>query len=118
MASIFCPSCGSKSEYKFATPNFCFRCGNPYSSVSSLKKTSATINSPEIENAELDEDEDLEDPEDFEEFSNSTRVPRISKLQVEVDSTTDVRVFKFENIAENSTSPFKRSKNLNIDNIS
>lgn len=114
MASIFCPSCGSKSEYKFAIPNFCYKCGTSYFQTSSVNKFSRPIRSVISEEVDLDEDEDVEDNE---EFSNSIRVPKISKLQVEVDSNTDVRVFKFENIIENSTSSFKRPKNLNLDNI-
>lgn len=111
MASIFCPSCGSKSEYKFAIPNFCYKCGNSYSQSAGLKKTIL----PSIsEDVDLDEGEENED---FEEFSNSTRVPRISRLQVEIDSSTDVKVLKFEDFINNSTSSFKRPKNLDIDGV-
>jgi len=113
MASIFCPSCGSRSEYKFAAPNFCYKCGSSYSQTSVFKKTSVSTRS-EVEDLEVNDDEDVDD--DFEEFSNSTRVPRISRLQVDIDSNTDVRVLKFEDIINNSTSSFKRPKNLNIDN--
>jgi hypothetical protein len=111
MASIFCPSCGSKSEYKFAIPNFCFKCGSSYSQASSFRK-----NIPPVVSDELDIDEN-EDSEEFEEFSNSTRVPRILKLQVDIDSNTDVKVLKFEDIINNSVSSFKKPKNLDIGNL-
>jgi hypothetical protein len=113
MASIFCPSCGSKSEYKFATPNFCFKCGSSYSQTPNLTK--ATKN-PDPD--ERDWDEEDEDGEDFSDFSNSTRVPRISRLQVETDSSTDVKIIKFGDLLnENSTSSFKRPKNLDFGNM-
>ena len=119
MASIFCPSCGSKSEYKFATPNFCFKCGNSYSQSSSSPKIVRNLKTSESKDSYPDErDEEEEDfDEDFGEFSNSTRVPRISRLQVDIDSSTDVRVVKFGDLLnENSTSSFKRPKNLDFDN--
>jgi hypothetical protein len=120
MASIFCPSCGSKSEYKFATPNFCFKCGSAYSGSSNFTQSSKifkqTSSKQSIEDDDTYEDEDSD--ENFEDFSNSTRVPRISKLQVEIDSDTDVRVIKFEDFLNgNLNSKFKRPKNLDIGNI-
>ena len=42
MASIFCPSCGSKSEYQFAAPNFCSKCGQPYAGRTLHKKMPAS----------------------------------------------------------------------------
>jgi hypothetical protein len=120
MASIFCPSCGSKSEYKFATPNFCFKCGSSYSQTpNSIKAT----NSLAIKNLDPDERDDWDDEDedsegDFGDFSNSTRVPRISRIQVETDSSTDVKIIKFGDLLnENSTSSFKRPKNLDFGNM-
>ena len=117
MASIFCSSCGSKSEYKFAAPNFCYKCGNPYSRSSNFLHSSKTFKSEPSIDSEM-EGEDYEDEDFGEDFSNSTRVPRISKLHVEIDSSTDVKVVKFEDILNsNSNSSFKRPKNLDLDNI-
>jgi hypothetical protein len=123
MASIFCPSCGSKSEYKFATPNFCFKCGSSYSQTSnSIKATnvSTTIQSKNLDPDERDDwdDEDEDSEGDFGDFSNSTRVPRISRIQVETDSSTDVKIIKFGDLLnENSASSFKRPKNLDFGNM-
>jgi len=120
MAFIFCPSCGSRSEYKFATPNFCFKCGSAYSGSSNFTQSSKTfknIASKTVGNDEEVYDEE-EAEEDSEDFSNSTRVPRISRLQVEIDSDTDVKVMKFEDFLNgNSNSSFKRPKSLDIGNI-
>ena len=119
MASIFCPSCGSKSEYKFAVPNFCFKCGSAYSQSSNSSQITRNLKTFQSKDSEPDdrdeEDEDFD--EDFAEFSNSTRVPRISRLQVDIDSSTDVKIVKFGDLLnENSTSSFKRPKNLDFDN--
>lgn len=117
MASIFCSSCGSKSEYKFAAPNFCYKCGLPYSRSNNFLNSSKSFKTPPSREIE-DEDEDYEEEDSSEDFSNSTRVPRLSRLQVEIDSSTDVKVVKFEDILNNnSTSSFKRPKNLDLDNI-
>lgn len=107
MAIIFCPVCGSKSEYKFAVPNFCYKCGSAYNQTSNLNKKNLIDSSYE----EDDYDDSNEDEDDF---SNSTRVPRISKLQIEIDSSTDVRILKFENLLNNTASSFEKPKNLEL----
>lgn len=117
MAIIFCPSCGSKTPYQFAAPNFCSKCGQPYLSRSSVslkeKKT--------VERNENVDDEDYDD-EDFnleaDSFSSSLTVPRISRIQVDLDfSTSEVKSFKFGEIfGENNAEakfPIKRARNLN-----
>ncbi len=111
MAAIFCPVCGSRSEYKFAVPNFCYKCGSAYNQSATLAKQAQT---KKIIDDDY-EDEEVEDDENFADFSNSTRVPRISQLQVEIDASTDVRVVKFEDLINgDSNSSFKRPKNLDI----
>lgn len=117
MASIFCSSCGSKSEYKFAPPNFCYKCGSGYSRSLNFSNSSKNFKAELAQDTEV-EDEDYEDEDSSEDFSNSTRVPRISRLQVEIDSSTDVKVVKFEDLLNNnSTSSFKRPKNLDLDSV-
>jgi DNA-directed RNA polymerase subunit RPC12/RpoP len=124
MASIFCPSCGSKAEYQFSIPNFCSKCGKSYvekyqntNSASILKKTrnlNTKIDPPK------DADEDFEEEDDFdpEEFSNASRVPRINKIQVEIDSSTDIKVFKFEDLLNsNYNNEFKPSKGRNLNDL-
>jgi hypothetical protein len=102
MASIFCPSCGSKSEYQFAPPNFCSKCGQPYAGRTANKKmpTSAQVKLRKTQSDEQDFVEDDEDGESYAEdvFSDSTRVPRLRSLQVDIDNSSDVRVVKMSDL--------------------
>lgn len=116
MAFIFCQSCGSKSEYKFAQPNFCSKCGQPY-----LSKSSVFLKAKKIaEKNEIYDEEDQDDDFDGEidSFSSSLTVPRISKLQVDLDfSTSEIKSFKLGEIfGENAPEPkfpIKKVRNLN-----
>ena len=124
MATIFCPSCDSKSEYQFSAPNFCSKCGKSYiekyqsaNLASSLKRTR---NSSTKNDISKDPDEDFEEDDDFdsEDFSNASRVPRINKIQVEIDSSTDVKVFKFEDLTnQNYNNEFKPQKGRNLNDL-
>jgi hypothetical protein len=127
MASIFCPSCGSKSEYQFAIPNFCSKCGKSYiensKSNASIRPLSKKINSriknqdPEVNNDEFDDNDD-EDVYNDEDYSNASRVPKISKIQVEIDCSTDVKVFKFDDLINgNLNNEFKIQKSRNINDL-
>ena len=102
MASIFCPSCGSKSEYQFAPPNFCSKCGQPYAGRTLHKKmpTSAQVKLRKTQSDEQDFSEDDEEVESYAEdvFSDSTRVPRLRSLQVDIDNSSDVRVVKMSDM--------------------
>lgn len=102
MASIFCPSCGSKSEYQFAAPNFCSKCGQPYTGRTSHKKMpiSAQVKLRKTQSDEQDFIEDDEDIESYAEdvFSDSTRVPRLRSLQVDIDHSSDIRVVKMSDL--------------------
>lgn len=42
MLSVYCPSCGAKTEYTVKKPCFCASCGNSFSSVS-IAKTNPII---------------------------------------------------------------------------
>lgn len=124
MANIFCPSCGSKAEYQFAAPNFCHKCGLPYSQSRAVAKsqspTSRVSKSRISRNEDLDDqvEEDVEFDDDDSDSTDINRVPRISKIQVEIDSSTDMRSYKFEDIVNgNSSSSFKRSKTVNLDDL-
>lgn len=117
MAIVFCPSCGSKTSYQFAAPNFCSKCGQPYLSRSSVSLKAKKI----IERNENVDDEDY-DGENFDSegdsFSSSLTVPRISRIQVDLDfSTSEVKSFKFGEIfGENNTEakfPIKKTRDLN-----
>lgn len=114
MAKIFCPNCGSKSEYQFAVPNFCSKCGNPYNS----KKNQVNLHSS-FSNTDSEEDLANEDSEEFENdnesfFSNSNKVPKISKINFDVDYSSDaIKSIKFEDlINQQSSSSFPKGKKI------
>lgn len=107
MANIFCPTCGAKSSYNLSQPNFCGNCGSGYNSTfqSSPTRPNNKILARQSEKQEDIEDDEIEDDENGEGskmvgsyFSDSTRVPKINKLAVDIDSSTDVRTFKFSEI--------------------
>lgn len=124
MASIFCPHCGSKAEYKFSPPNFCYKCGMSYGGIStSVQKHKQVSRSRRSQVEDADDDVEYESEEDEvgeSYFSNSTRVPRISKLSVEIDTSSDVRVVKFSDLMSPSyeTSQFPRGKTQNLSDLS
>jgi hypothetical protein len=122
MASIFCPNCGSKSEYQFSVPNFCSKCGNSY--VERNKKITSSIsrNSSVKANREEDfEDDEYQENEiDGEEiFTNSTRVPRINSLKVDIDHSSDIRVVKMSDLINGSfnSNSLQLGKRQNIDEV-
>jgi len=116
MAIIFCPHCGSKSTYQFAMPNFCSKCGQAY-----LSKSSANLKIKKTAPDDEEDEENFEEDGDFdrsESFSNSSIVPNISRIQVELDfSTSEVKSFKFGEIfGENNSEqkfPIRRARNIN-----
>lgn len=124
MASFFCPHCGSKAEYKFAAPNFCYKCGLAYEGFSSAvqkhKKTSKLLRGNFTEENLDNENEEQEEDDEEGYFSNSTRVPRISKISVEIDASSDVRVIKFSNLMSSNyeTSAFPKGKTQNLSDLS
>jgi len=123
MASIFCPSCGAKSEYQFSAPNFCSKCGKPYleSRIETFTSQMRTAKSKK-QNFRQNEDtfDEVEDSDDNDggDFSSATRVPRITRLDVEIDSSTDVRVIKFGDLVnQNGDSSFAKGKSLYLDDL-
>jgi len=129
MASIFCPSCGAKSEYQFSAPNFCSKCGKSYvethvasksiNSISQMRSARFKASSEQNEEDYDDNEESDSDDSETDSFSNAVKVPRIRKLDVEIDSSTDVRIIKFENLLNgNSNSDvFSKSKSRQLDDL-
>jgi hypothetical protein len=122
MASIFCPNCGCKAEYKFSAPNFCYKCGLPYNIGSSAVQKHKQISrskrtaDEDVDFAEESEDEDVEETY----FSNSTRVPRISRLNVDIEMSSDVRVVKFSDLTSPNyeATKFPKGKTQNLSDLS
>jgi hypothetical protein len=120
MGSIFCPSCGSKSEYKFSAPNFCSKCGNSYlGNNKSLSTSNLGLSHSKKINQDIDEDddEDFEDTDD-ETFSNSNRVPKISRLNVDIDLTPSYRSTTFgEILGQGESSSFRQSSRKSLEDL-
>lgn len=122
MATIFCPTCGSKATYMHAPPNYCAKCGQPYVPTfsskpnlrSSLSNRNIRDDEDEIEGDDFDDDSSIRG--DF--YSDSNRVPRLSKISVEIDSSTDVRVFKMSDIiGEQTSKQFQTNKPRNLNDF-
>lgn len=118
MALIFCPQCGAKAEYQFAPPNFCSKCGLSYqgshkpASLLSQRQQKTSRLSSSLRNQAEEEDLDDENQEDGDNsgpvFSDSTRVPRLRGIAVDLDHSSNNRVFKMEDLiqeAENQIPP-------------
>ena len=107
MANIFCPTCGAKSTYNLSPPNFCGKCGLPYAQTPQVNNrlSQSRLSSKRVieqQNEDVYDDEEGDDESIAGSYySDSNRVPRISKLSVEIDSSTDVKVFKFSDLLSN-----------------
>lgn len=84
MNSTFCPNCGVKHTYNYSKPKFCSSCGNALGAVlpSSVKTSKARIIEDDYEDEEFD-------PEN----SDADYVPRINKLQVDVETENPYNSF-------------------------
>ena len=72
----FCFECGHKLEYKFSVPNFCPQCG---AKIGGGEKAVATVKEPTKQAVKRSvESEDG--------FTNSQEVPKISKLEFEIEN--------------------------------
>lgn len=81
MNVTFCSNCGAKHSFTYAKPKFCSGCG--FSLGPELKKTSAS-SAPIVDNDFDDEDED---------FSNSSFVPQLQKLEIDVEKYSNSNSF-------------------------
>jgi hypothetical protein len=109
MSLIFCSNCGNKSEYQFSPPNFCSKCGTSYSSRFGVKKTKSSIKdksqNSSSEEEYFEEINDSSEDEDF--FSNSTRIPIINSIKVDIESYSNIRVVKMSDIVNGNSSEDK-----------
>jgi predicted RNA-binding Zn-ribbon protein involved in translation (DUF1610 family) len=70
----FCFSCGHKLEYKFNPPNFCPVCGTQ---INASLNTKSSIKTKETQNKKVSVDK--------EGYTDSDNVPRINKLEYELE---------------------------------
>tara|TARA_R110001632_G_scaffold35298_2_gene89124 strand:+ start:1137 stop:1463 length:327 start_codon:yes stop_codon:yes gene_type:complete len=73
----FCFDCGNKLEYKFNPPNFCPNCGSNISGLKSEKGGSIPTKETAPASSEVSEDS--------EGYTNANSIPRISKLEYEIE---------------------------------
>jgi len=103
MSVIYCSECGKKHEYNFAKPNFCSSCG---SSFGATKPKNQKPKEEEEEDYEDGDEEDFED--DGESFTNSTRVPNIRKIQVEVETSAVYSTFDLGSLIGSESNPMPK----------
>lgn len=108
MSAIFCSSCGMKHTYQYAVPKFCSGCG------SSLGAVMQTAPKKTVAKASKEEDDDVDDDLDDEVFSDSDYVPNIRKIQVEVETASNINTFTLGSILNQKSDgtqnePFRRS---------
>lgn len=97
MNATFCSNCGAKHTFTYAKPKFCSSCGS--SLGPELKKSVAPADT--IVDNEYDDD-DNEDGE----FSNSSFVPQLRKLEIDVEKYTDSNSFSLGSLfGEANTQP-------------
>lgn len=111
MAFIFCPNCGSKAEYNFSPPNFCSKCGQSFSQGRSASQSKANL----IDKIQEDDEEMDSDSESF--YSNSTRVPRIRNIEVDIsNSEIGARIVKMSDLinGNHNQQPFKAGNRQNL----
>ena len=89
---LYCPTCGSGTEYSLHKPKFCGSCGESFSSIGKItaKKVFKTKNPAPIKQViTRDEDEDQE-----EEFIP----PVINQLDFEMQGSASVNSYKIQDI--------------------
>lgn len=112
----YCLDCGAPTEYSLKKPLFCTNCGNPFEKNNQIPQTTVQktqLQKPTIAKKTYLPEVDIEDDQDFDDNGeNITRVPQISKIQVETAAETPNRGIKLkdlmgtgENIKRNKLKP-------------
>jgi hypothetical protein len=118
MAFIFCANCGSKAEYGFSPPNFCSKCGNSYSQRKTFASKQQFKEELQVEDNEYT---DFEEEEGENYFSNSTAVPRIRNIQVEISAveTIGLKTVKMSDLINGNYNQqsFKAGNRQNINDV-
>jgi ribosomal protein L37E len=101
MNSTFCPNCGVKHTYNYSKPKFCSSCGNALGAVLTQPVKASKTRSIEDDY----EDEDF-DPEN----SDSDYIPRITKLQVDIEKDSEYNSFSLGSIFGQGSEPSKTTR--------
>ena len=97
MSAIYCSSCGVKHTYSYAKPKFCSSCGSPMS---------AEIKKPQPQRQIEEEEYEDDDPDS----SNSSYVPQINKIQVDVENYSENSSFTLGSLFGQKTEAAKRRR--------
>jgi len=111
----YCLNCGAPTEYSLKKPVFCANCGFSFEKTSQTSTAKVEFQKPNIakkvniKEAELDYDTD----DDYNDGEDVTKVPNISKLQIETPLEKPVRGVKLKDLmgtATNENSKKERRK--------
>lgn len=111
MNSTFCPNCGVKHTYNYSKPKFCSGCGNPLGAV--LAQSAKASKTRSIED---DYEEEDFDPEN----SDADYVPRINKLEVDIESGSEYSLFSLGSLFgqnDDSAKSSRRRKASSVDDF-
>tara|TARA_R100000458_G_C8194573_1_gene187133 strand:+ start:144 stop:545 length:402 start_codon:yes stop_codon:yes gene_type:complete len=90
---VYCPTCGSGTEYSITKPKFCSSCGETFSA---LNKTSAKrVFKTDPRNNTATIQEEVEE-EEFE-------IPNINKLEVDISASRSFNVASLKDLAGSNT---------------
>lgn len=100
----YCSECGNKIEYKYSPPKFCSNCGSPFGQERKAQNATAPAKRVLGKSREVEEG-----------FTDSSEVPNITRLDVEIEFENNV--LSMEGSKENginfSVNKFRpRSKNI------
>ncbi len=87
---LYCPTCGSGTNYSLDKPKFCASCGQPFTISSSTTPGKVSKPKPEDIRAKVEEIEEIE--EEFE-------MPQIEKLQYHLEASQEFNAVPLGNIA-------------------
>ena len=103
----FCFECGHKLEYKFSVPNFCPSCG---AKLGGVEKTVAEAK--KSAKSTVEKSIELEDG-----FTSSDLVPKISKLEYEVENFGSDMQENIGSIFGKNTPTKRRNNSKNINDL-
>ena len=103
----FCSECGTKVEYKFSPPKFCFQCGAPMGV--------ATVNESKPLNRNVKASRKIEAISDNE--TDAEYVPDISKLEYEIDTFGSQYNQTIGSLGGKSQPTRRKTQRRNIDEV-
>ena len=94
---MFCSNCGMKHTFNYAKPNFCSGCGGSLGVVEKKKPVQQSTAADEEGDGDYEDDED----------NIPTRVPKLSKIQVEIENNEQSTSFTLGSLFAENAAPVK-----------